>query len=133
MLYEVITPLPQAEVRRKLLPGSGKDGEFWFGTAGRLSAVKNHEMLLRAFQKVMQRIPRAILIIAGEGELKAALHDLAETLGLGQTVHFLGFRQDIPEILSSLDVFLLPSRREGLPLAMLEAMASGLPVIASSA
>ncbi len=120
---------PQNEVKPRILPDCTE--EFWFGTAGRLSPVKNHETLLHAFQKVLQFIPSSVLIIAGDGELKENLVTLAEKLNIDGHVHFLGFRRDIPDILKSFDVFILPSLREGLPLALLEAMASGLPVVAS--
>ncbi|WP_306533207.1 glycosyltransferase [Geobacter sp.] len=125
-----LTTGTQEDARRKILPDCASG--FWFGTAGRLSAVKNHETLLLAFKKVVEFIPKSVLIIAGDGELRESLVALTAKLNLGGHVHFLGFRRDIPDILKSLDVFVLPSLREGLPLVLLEAMASGLPVVASA-
>ncbi len=115
------------EARDGLLPGMTQG--FWFGTAGRLSPVKNHRNLILAFSKVAERHSHAHLLIAGEGELAGELQSLVAHLQLQERVHFLGFRRDMPRILRSLDVFVLPSLREGFGLALLEAMASGLPVI----
>lgn len=116
--------------RRALSPDSSSG--CWFGTAGRLSPVKNQQVLLQAFRKVVDCKPDAHLFVAGRGELESTLKGLTDILGLQANVHFLGFRSDIPQFLRALDVFLLPSLREGMPLSMLEAMASALPVIASA-
>jgi glycosyltransferase involved in cell wall biosynthesis len=117
------------DLRRQLFPEIG--GRFWFGTAGRLSAVKNHALLLQAFQFVLQQEPRSVLLLAGRGELEESLRRQAAELGIEGQVHFLGHRSDMPQVLKTLDCFVFPSLREGLPLALLEAMASALPVIAS--
>jgi len=124
-----LVPMTQMEARRKL--GTEIPKGFWFGTVGRLSAVKNHSAMIRAFQLVANEAPNCFLLIAGDGELRDELEALSASLGISRQVHFLGLRRDIPTVMKSLDVFLLPSLREGLPLALLEAMASGLPVIAS--
>ncbi len=71
------------------------------------------------------------LLIAGRGELESQLCQLTATLGVQERVRFLGFRSDVPQVLSTLDCFVFPSLREGLPLALLEAMAEQLPVIAA--
>lgn len=104
---------------------------FWFGTVGRLSKVKNHRTLIAAFEKMGRDFPEALLVIVGSGEEEPALRQQVAAAGLNERVVFLGYRNDIPLILNCLDVFLLPSLREGFGLAMLEAMASRLPVIAS--
>ncbi|BCR05197.1 glycosyl transferase family 1 [Desulfuromonas versatilis] len=121
--------LEKNAARSRFAPGQA-DG-FWFGTMGRLSEVKNHRNLILGFAHMAERFPAANLLIAGEGELRPELEGLIAAKGLTERVHLLGFRRDIPEFLKALDAFLLPSLREGLPLALLEAMASGLPVIAS--
>jgi glycosyltransferase involved in cell wall biosynthesis len=113
--------------REGLLPGKSRG--FWFGTAGRLAPVKNHRTLISAFGKVARRHSHVHLLIAGDGELAGELQNLVARSGLQEQVHFLGFRRDMPLILKSLDVFVLPSLREGFGLALVEAMASGLPVI----
>jgi glycosyltransferase involved in cell wall biosynthesis/2-polyprenyl-3-methyl-5-hydroxy-6-metoxy-1,4-benzoquinol methylase len=117
------------QLREKILPG--QTNEFWFGTLGRLSAVKNQECLIRAFARVAADDDRVRLLLAGRGELEEHLKNLAQEMGVSERVTFLGFRRDVPQILNALDVFLLPSLREGLPLSLLEAMAAGRPVIAS--
>lgn len=125
-----LSSVPQKDARQRIIPHGGEG--VWFGTAGRLSPVKNHETLLLAFQKVVEAIPGSFLILAGDGELRESLLALADRLNVGDHVYFLGFRRDIPDILKALDVFVLPSLREGLPLVLLEAMASGLPVVVSA-
>jgi glycosyltransferase involved in cell wall biosynthesis len=125
-----VADLDQRSSRSAILPG--KEGAFWFGTAGRLSKVKNQHTLIEAFAIVAERVPESILVLAGKGELEGELKARVDDLGLQGRVFFLGFRRDIPCLLNALDVFLLPSLREGLPLALLEAMASSRPVIASS-
>ncbi len=67
----------------------------------------------------------------GGGRREAEVRQLAESLGLAEAVHFLGQRQDVPDLLNAMDIFVLPSYSEGVSLALLEAMAAGLPVIAS--
>ncbi len=125
-----IATLDRMQARSEILPG--KEECFWFGTAGRLSKVKNHRTLIDAFAIVAQRVPQSILVLAGQGELEQELRARVTALGLEDRVFFLGFRRDIPRFLGALDVFLLPSLREGLPLALLEAMASSLPVVAAA-
>lgn len=71
------------------------------------------------------------LLLCGHGELNKHLHGLADRLGIADHISFLGYREDMPEIFGASDIFLFPSVQEGLPRAMLEAMASGLPVICS--
>jgi glycosyltransferase involved in cell wall biosynthesis len=98
-----------------------------------LSTVKNHATLIDAYALVARELPESILVIAGQGELEATLKKRVLDLGLAERVFFVGFRHDIPRLLQALDLFILPSLREGLPLALLEAMASGRPVVASRA
>jgi len=106
-----------------------------FGTVGRLDAVKNHAVLLRAFRAIRDRVPgggeRLRLIIAGDGPLRSDLESLAADLGVARQVEFVGVRNDVPQVMRALDVFVLPSVNEGISNTILEAMATGLPVIAS--
>ncbi len=130
LVYDAFLSGPsRTEARTMILPGLQE--RFWFGIVGRLSAVKNHETLLRAFSRVVATHPDALLVVAGSGELETSLKGLTAELGLQEHVSFLGFRRDVPVLLRALDVFLLPSLREGLPLSLLEAMASGLPSVAA--
>jgi glycosyltransferase involved in cell wall biosynthesis len=124
-----LVDLEREAAKAEILPGM--QDRFWFGTAGRLSEVKNYQTLIEAFSEAAAALPDSILVIAGQGELEATLKDATRTLGLEGRVFFLGFRRDIPRLLQALDVFLLPSLREGLPLALLEAMAAARPAIAS--
>lgn len=107
------------------------DSDFVFGTVGRLSPTKGQTYLIDAFSDVIKHIPNAKLIIVGQGPLSTELREKASELGLSQCTVFTGFRKDVHEILRGFDVFVLPSVAEGLSIALLEAMASKLPVIAS--
>lgn len=97
---------------------------------GELIKRKNHETALKAIAKLKYR--DFIYIICGQGELKSYLMDLAKSLGIEKNVKFLGYRNDISEICVASDIFLFPSFQEGLPVSVMEAMASGLPVISSN-
>ncbi len=100
------------------------------GIIGRLHPVKNHALLFKAIQSMVvdHRISISLLVV-GDGELRQTLEEMAVTLGIKENVHFAGFRQDIPDILSILDVLVLCSHTEGLPLTLLEAMAAGVPIV----
>lgn len=102
-----------------------------FGAAGRLVAVKGFDCLLRAFAAMVAAVPQARLQICGDGPLRGELEDLAHDLGIARAVTFLGWRQDYPAPASGWDVFVQPSLEEGFGVALLEAMAQGLPAIAS--
>jgi len=101
------------------------------GTIGRLTKEKGHIYLLHAAKEVLRRFPNTIFLIVGDGTLKEQLKDQTKAIGLEDKVVFAGFRRDIPEILSSMDVFVLPSLIEGLPMVLLEVMAARKPVIAT--
>lgn len=88
---------------------------------------KNHETALRA----VAPLSGVELLFCGVGEQGGALEQLAQELGMAERAHFLGFRKDIPELLGASDVFLFPSLQEGLPVSLMEAMAAGLPCVAS--
>lgn len=100
------------------------------GTVGRLSPEKAQDSLLQA----VQRLPAGLnwrLLIVGDGELRHELEQTARQLGIADRTVFAGRRTDVPDVLQALDLFALPSRVEALPMALLEAMASGVPVVAS--
>lgn len=118
------------EEARTQLGLSGKDA-FVYGTVGRLAETKGQEVLLRAFARVYEKYPKSWLIITGKGRLESKLKALSAELNIHEHVVFLGYRTDILEVLKAFDVFVLPSIAEGLPGALLEAMATGIPVIAS--
>ncbi len=100
-------------------------------TAGRLTSQKAHDVIARSIPMVLERAPRTHWIWAGDGPLRAELVQLLADLGVSEHVHLLGFRDDMRRLLSATDLFVLPSRAEGQPFALLEAAASGLPVLAS--
>jgi glycosyltransferase involved in cell wall biosynthesis len=99
------------------------------GNVARLAEQKGHRDLIAAAPIVLERHPDVRFIVAGDGELRDELVRLAAPLGDRFT--FLGLREDIPDVLASLDVFAFPSRFEGLCLAVIEAQAAGVPVIAT--
>ncbi len=101
------------------------------GTVARLAQQKGLDVLIDAFPAVVSEWPQASLVICGEGEERAALEARAARLGIADRVRFLGERSDVPSVLADLDVFVLPSRFEGLCLAVIEAQAAGVPVIAT--
>lgn len=106
------------------------DGLAVVGTVGRLDPVKDHMGLIRAFAEgVAYRA--AILVIVGDGPTRPELAELVRTLGIEDRVRLLGERADIPLVLRALDLFVLPSVGEGISNAILEAMATGLPVVAT--
>jgi glycosyltransferase involved in cell wall biosynthesis len=98
---------------------------------GNLYPVKGHRFAVEALAMLRERHPRLHLAIAGRGETAEALQSLARELGVAPRLHLLGLRADIPNLLAGADFFVLPSLSEGLPLALLEAMFSGRPIVAS--
>jgi sugar transferase (PEP-CTERM/EpsH1 system associated) len=116
-------------------PGFEGEGVLRFGTVGRMQPVKDHATLLRAIALLAARQPalrpRVRLVIVGDGPLLAATRDLAQTLGIADIVWLPGSSDRVPQWLRSIDVFVLPSLNEGISNTILEAMASGLPIVAS--
>jgi sugar transferase (PEP-CTERM/EpsH1 system associated) len=100
------------------------------GTVGRLDPVKDHVGLLQAFSRLADD-PRALLVIVGDGPCRATLAATVAALGLSGRVRLLGERDDVPAVLAGFDIFVLSSIGEGMSNAILEAMATGLPVVAT--
>lgn len=100
---------------------------------GNLYPVKGHDILLHAFALIANDPAAAAwsVAIAGRGEAEMALRQLAAELGIGGRVHLLGLRSDVPDLLAAADLFVLPSRSEGLPLALVEAMGASLPIVST--
>jgi glycosyltransferase involved in cell wall biosynthesis len=101
------------------------------GTAITFRPRKGFRMLFEAMAEIRRRVPDARLVIAGADEMSPEARDLAASLDLLRSVHVIGRRGDMPEVLSALDVFVLPSESEGMSNAILEAMAMRLPVVAT--
>jgi len=102
------------------------------GTVGNLFAVKGQTYLLKACKALADAYPNIALLIAGEGEELSSLRKEASDLGIADNVKFLGFRSDVPSLLQAMEVFVLPSLSEGLPLSLLEALALQKPVVATN-
>jgi glycosyltransferase involved in cell wall biosynthesis len=118
-----------AELRRQL---GARDGDLMILSMARLAEDKGLEYLIRA-ASILPRTGRRILVaIAGSGPARDRLEQLAGNLGVSDRVVFLGFRQDVGDLLAACDLVVLPSLREGLSIALLEAMAAGKPIIATS-
>lgn len=101
------------------------------GTVGRLVEIKQYDLLIRSFVQVAQSCLDAHLVFVGEGPEKSSLRQLAEGLGVGQRVHFVGYQTNVNEYLHAMNCFALTSRSEGTPQAVLEASIARLPVVAS--
>jgi glycosyltransferase involved in cell wall biosynthesis len=108
------------------------DAAIVFGAAMRLTEQKNPLGLVEAFALVAVDVARAVLVIAGDGPLRAAIQARAVELGIADRVHLIGARDDLQHFYPMLDVFVLPSVYEGLPLALLEAMAAERPSVATA-
>ena len=98
---------------------------------GNFRPQKNHEGLLRVFQQVVAVVPKARLLLVGDGPSRSHIERLIQELGLSESVIMLGFRYDVRHIMDCCDVFLFPSIYEGLPVSVLEAQSAGMPVVAS--
>ncbi len=106
---------------------------FVIGNVARFSYQKNHEFLIDIFEKICENRKDAILLLVGRGELEQDIYDWVNRKGLTERVKFLGVRNDVPDLLNAMDVFVLPSRFEGLPVTLVEAQANGLPCYVSDA
>jgi glycosyltransferase involved in cell wall biosynthesis len=131
------------DVARHAVPAIGRENwrrregfhsdDLLFVCVARLDKQKNHRDLLQAFAAGPARLTNCRLLLAGDGYLRSELERRARDLGISGQVHFLGRREDVPELLGACDVFVLASLWEGNPLSVMEAMAAGLPVVATSA
>ena len=101
------------------------------GHIGRFSNQKNHALTIRIFEKFYQSHKNAVLLLIGEGELFPRVVEQVQQLGMEKHVRFLAIRQDVPELLSAMDIFFLPSRWEGLGIVAIESQMNGLPTVCS--
>jgi len=105
--------------------------DYLVGIVAHLADHKGHKYLIEAADILKSRAPQIKLVIVGEGPLRMELGKLAKETRVEDIVYFLGFREDIPEILGSLDLFVLSSKLEGMGSSLLDAMASSLPIVAT--
>lgn len=120
---------PSCQLRREALGLSPEQPVFI--QVARFHPVKDHATAIRAFAQIHQDCPEARLLLVGNGSQQSTSRELAASLGLDQAVAFLGLRRDIPELLELADVFVLSSLSEGISVTLLEAMAAGLPIVAT--
>jgi glycosyltransferase EpsF len=113
------------------LDGVQYDGKKIILHIGRFVEAKNHKALISIFQEYVQKDNNALLLLVGEGELKEDVIRVVESFGLQKNVKFLGVRADIPQLLALSDVFVLPSKFEGLPVTLIEAQAMNVPCVVS--
>jgi len=107
------------------------DDEILIGTVANLRATKGYPDLLAAARTVVDRVPTARFVAVGRGPLEAELREQSARLGLGDRFVFLGFRPDAVRVMSAFDIFCLASHHEGLPVALMEALALGVPAVAT--
>lgn len=119
------------EKRKHIRSDFGIDHQLVIGNAARFTYQKNHKLLMDVFAEFHARNPQSVLLLAGDGELMDETQAYCEQLGICNSVMFLGVRSDIGDLLSAMDIFLLPSRFEGLALIMIEAQANGIPAVCS--
>lgn len=132
ILLHAPPPEARAAARREVRAELGiPTGAPVIGAVGRLEPAKGLDLLLEAVGSLRSSHPELRCVIAGSGSQEALLKAAAQQRGLDGHVCFTGFRADIPRLLSAIDVFVLPSRTEGIPYALLEASAAGLPIAAS--
>jgi L-malate glycosyltransferase len=124
-----VAPRPEKDVRAELGIPAGAPLVIVFS---RLNRMKGVEYFLEAVVQVAQRFPEVRFLIAGDGENRAELQEQAARLGIAGKVIFTGFRTDLPDLLKESEISVLPSLSEGLSNSILEAMAAGVPVIASN-
>lgn len=101
-------------------------------SVGSLFPVKGHKFLLEAACEIFTKVPDAVIVLAGDGELLDELKHQASEQGIADRIRFLGYRQDVERILKASDVFVMPSLREGTSIAILEAMAANIPIVATA-
>lgn len=121
-------PEKNQAVREEFL--NSPDEDFLILSVGELNKNKNHQVVIKALSLINN--PKIHYVLCGQGDLKDELEAQAIDAGLQDNVKFLGFREDIQDIYSVADLFVFPSYREGLPVSLMEAMASGLPVVCSN-
>jgi glycosyltransferase involved in cell wall biosynthesis len=120
-------PQARAAVRREL----GLGDEFVWLAVGRFEEAKDYPTMIAGFARLAADYPRSRLLLVGKGSLRDQVEQLVRAGGLEERVHFLGVRRDVPEIMSAADGYVLSSAWEGMPVVLLEAASTGLPIVAT--
>lgn len=122
---------PDFQNRFRLRAELGLQDDFIWLAVGRFEEAKDYPNLIRAFASVVRRRGRTVLLIVGQGPLRKEVERLARELGVTAYLRFMGVRGDIPDLMNAADGYVMSSAWEGLPIVLLEASASGLPVVAT--
>ena len=109
----------------------GLEDKIVMGHVGRFHEAKNHPFLLEVFTRFLERFPNAVLLLVGDGELRQSIKVKVRDLSIEKSVYFLGLRDDVNELLQAMDLFVMPSFFEGLPVTLVETQAAGLPALIS--
>ncbi len=117
--------------RNHLRKDLGIEETLVIGHVGRFMYQKNHDFLIDTFAKALVKDPSLTLLLIGDGPLRPAMEEKVKHLHIEKKVHFLGLRKDVQDLYNAMDIFLLPSHYEGLPVVGVEAQANGLPCLAA--
>ena len=120
-----------ADIRKRYRNNLNLDKKYVVGNIGRFSFQKNHDFLIDVFYEVLKIKSESVLLLVGEGEFRDQIQEKVRRLGISEKVVFLGLRNDVPSILQAMDVMVMTSRFEGLPVTMVEAQMADLPCVVS--
>ncbi len=123
---------PNPEIRASIRQELSLGEKFTWLAVGRLEKQKDYPTMLKAFAQLSQQFPKSLLLICGQGYLRDQLENLVKELSLQDRVKFLGVRSNIPEIMNGVDGYVMSSAWEGMPGVLLEASATGLPIVATN-
>jgi glycosyltransferase involved in cell wall biosynthesis len=135
LIYNAVDPAAfevDAVSRHQARRDLGFDNFFVIGTIGRLVEPKSYDLLLEVAREICSKRPEARFVLVGEGPLEQDLRDLRDAYGLADKVNFLGLRSDIPGLMAAMDIYIITSKREGLPVSLIEAMMAAKPIVATS-
>ncbi len=121
----------QEKYRTRMRTKEGLEGKLVIGHVGNLLPVKNHLFMLDIMAALVKKEPESVMLFVGDGEMRPEIERKIAELGLEEHVRLLGVRTDTAKLLQAMDLFLFPSKYEGLPIAMVEAQCSGLPCLVS--
>ena len=119
----------RSDIRNRIRKELGLQDKIIIGNVGRFRPQKNHNYLIEIFSEVYKKDNSAVLLLVGNGELEDQIREKVHYLGLEKSVYFLGFRKDVSDLMQAMDILVMPSLFEGLPVTGVEAQAEGLPCI----